>query len=199
MRFGSQKGIELMRNSIHYESGVVRVAPEDGVCKIVDEMIHYSVGCVVVADEERRPLGIVTDRDLLERVVCAGLDPATTRADAVMTAHPVTGRTDEPLERIIARMKSTGTRRLPIVRDEKVAGFVSADDVIAEIGRELNDVREALRGEVLGARREAQSRSRRDEIAEAVEGIRSQVVTVGSESIGWVKREIDGLRKRFGG
>jgi predicted transcriptional regulator len=162
-------------------------------------MTHYSVGCVVVADEERRPLGIVTDRDLLERVVCAGLDPATTRAEAVMTAHPATGRTDEPLEKLIARMKLTGTRRLPIVRDDKVAGFVSADDVIAEIGRELNDIREALRGEVLGGRREAQARQRRDEITEAFEGIWKQVATFGSESIGRMKREIDGLRKRLGG
>lgn len=188
-----------MRNSVHYESGVVRVAPADGVCKIVDEMSHYSVGCVVVTDEERRPLGIVTDRDLLERVVCAGLDPATTHAEDVMTAHPVTGRTDEPLEAIIERMKSTGTRRLPIVRDERVAGFVSADDVVAEIGREMNDIREALRGEVLGARRESQARHRRDEFGAAIQGVRSQVATLGSESIGWMKREIDGLRKRIGG
>ena len=188
-----------MRESSHYESGVVCADPSDHVGKIVQEMIYHSVGCVVVVDEERRPLGVVTDRDLMRRVVCAGLDPEKTRADAVMTAHPVTGQSDEPLEQIIEKMKATGTRRIPVVRDDQVAGFVSADDVVAEIGRELNDVREALRGEVLGARREAQARRRRDEITATIEELRNHVVNLGSESMGWVKREIDAMRNRLGG
>jgi CBS domain-containing protein len=187
-----------MRDASHYESGVVCVGAADDVCKVVQEMERNAVGCVVVVDAERRPLGVVTDRDLLRRVVCAGLDPEQTRADAVMTAHPITGRTDEPLERIIEKMKSGGIRRIPIVRDGEVAGFVALDDVISEIGRELGDIRAALRGEVLGARREARIRSRREEIAATIEELRNHVANLGVDSMQWCKRELDDLRKRLG-
>lgn len=187
-----------MRNTSHYESGVVQVGPEDDVGTIVSEMIHYAVGCVVVADGESRPLGIVTDRDLLRRVVCAGRDPRTTHAKDIMTAEPVTGRTDEPLERILEKMKSLGVRRLPIVHDEKVVGLVSLDDIVAEIGHELADIRAALRSEVLGSRRDAQRRRRRDEVAATLEVLRGQVAEISAESRDWIHRELEALRKRLG-
>jgi len=187
-----------VRKSSHYESAVVRVQPHDDVREIVEEMIQYSVGCVVVADGEGRPLGVVTDRDLLERVVCAGLDPAETRADSIMTAHPVTCDTDEPLETVIERMQAAGVRRLPAVRDGAVVGLVAVDDIVSELGRELFEVREALRGEVLGARRSAQARRQREEVTATLEELRNQVAHLGADSVAWMKREIDGLRKRFG-
>lgn len=187
-----------MRNSTHYESGVVQVGPDDDVVTIVNEMVHFAVGCVVVVDLGTRPVGIVTDRDLLRRVVCAGRDPQTTRAKDVMTAEPVTGRTDEPLERILEKMKSLGVRRIPIVHDEKVVGLVSLDDVVSEIGREIADIRAALRSEVLGARRDAQRRRRRDEVAATIEVLRGQVAEIGAESMDWIQRELEALRKRLG-
>jgi CBS domain-containing protein len=116
-----------------------------------------------------------------------------------MTADPVCGATDDPLERILAKMKSAGVRRLPIVREEQVVGVVSIDDIVAEIGRELADVRAALRNEVLDARRTAQRRRRRDEIAAAVEALRAQVVHLGADSVDWIQRELDAVRKRLGG
>lgn len=186
-----------MRNSSHYESGVVQVGPEDNVGTIVSEMIHYAVGCVVVVDEQTRPLGIVTDRDLLRRVVCTERDPRTTHARDVMTAEPVTGRTDEPLERILEKMKSLGVRRLPIVHDEKVVGLVSLDDIVAEIGRELADIRAALRSEVLGSRRDAQRRRRRDEVVATMEELRGQIAGISAESREWIQRELEALRKRL--
>ena len=188
-----------MRESSHYESGVVKVQPEDPVTKIVDEMVYYAVGCVVVADEDRRPLGIVTDRDLLWRVVCAGRDPAKTPAKEVMTPDPVTGSTDETLERLLEKMKSAGARRLPIVRNGEVVGLVSLDDIVAEMGRELGDIRAAIRSEVLGARQTAQRRRRRDDIAATFEELRHQMANIGTDSRDWVRREMETLRKRLGG
>lgn len=188
-----------MRNAAHYESVVVKVHPSDTVSRIVDEMSHYAVGCVVVVDARRRPVGVVTDRDLLHRVICVGRDPEKTGAEEVMTADPVCGATDDPLERILAKMKSAGVRRLPIVREEQVVGVVSIDDIVAEIGRELADVRAALRNEVLDARRTAQRRRRRDEIAAAVEVLRAQVARLGADSVDWIQRELDAVRKRLGG
>lgn len=188
-----------MRSSHHYETSVVCVRVDQSVRKIADEMSYYAVGCVVVTDSERRPQGILTDRDILTRVVCSQRDPEKTLADEVMTTDPVTGATDEPLQTILAKMESARVRRLPIVREGKVVGLVSLDDIIAEIGRELGDIRSALRNEVLSARRAAQHRRIRDEIAVSFERLRSQIAHIGGDSTDWIQREIDTLRKRMGG
>jgi CBS domain-containing protein len=188
-----------MREAVHYESGVVVVGPDDNVCKIVEEMCYYAVGCVVVVDEQRAPVGVVTDRDLVRRVIRHARDPEKMRADDVMTADPVCGGTDEPLERLLQKMKSAGVKRLPIVREGSVAGLVSLDDIVAEIGRELYDVRAALRSEVLDARRTAQRRRRRDEVAATMEELRVQISHMSADSVEWVQREIDALKRRMGG
>jgi len=160
--------VTIVRSSTHYESRVVEVRPGDTVRKIVEEMSFYAVGCVVVVDGRSRPAGVVTDRDLLSRVICARRDPDKTLAEDVMTADPVVGSTEEPIERLLEKMRTAGVRRLPIVREEKVVGLVSIDDLVAEIARELGDVRAGLRGAVLGARRTSQRRRRREEAAAAV-------------------------------
>ena len=188
-----------MRNSTHYESRVVEVRPDETVRKIVEEMSFYAVGCVVVIDEQRRPVGIVTDRDLLSRVICARRDPEKTLAADVMTADPVVGSTEEPLERLLEKMRSAGVRRLPIVREEAVVGLVSVDDIVAEIARELGDVRAGLRGAVLGARRTSQRRRRREEAEATVEEFRKRVARASADSVNWVQRGIDALRRRLGG
>jgi CBS domain-containing protein len=188
-----------MRSSHHYETGAVCVRPDQSVRKVADEMSYYAVGCVVVTDAERRPLGILTDRDLLTRVVCTRRDPEKTLAEEVMTPDPVTGATDQPLQAILAAMESAGVRRLPIVRDGSVVGLVALDDIIAEIGRELGDLRSALRSEVLGARRAAQRRRVREDIAATFEQLRSQMANIGSESTDWIQRELESLRKRMSG
>jgi CBS domain-containing protein len=191
--------VTIVRSSNHYESGVVKVRPDDTVCKIVDEMSFYAVGCVVVVDEQLRPVGVVTDRDLLRRVICAKRDPEKTLAEDVMTADPVAGATDEPIERLLEKMRSAGVRRLPIVREGQVVGLVSIDDVVAEIARELGDVRAGLRDAVVGARRASQRRRRREEVAATIEELRTQLAHLSGDSMDWIRREIGAMRKRLGG
>jgi CBS domain-containing protein len=188
-----------MRNSTHYESRVVEVRPDDTVRKIVEEMSFYAVGCVVVVDERSRPVGVVTDRDLLSRVICARLDSEKTLAQDVMTADPVVGATEEPIERLLEKMRTARVRRLPIVREGKVVGLVSIDDIVAEIAIELGDVRAGLRGAVLGARRTSQRRRRREEVAVAIETFRTRVARRGASSLDRVRREIDTMRRRLHG
>ncbi len=69
---------------------VVIVSPEDSLRDAAALMSAKDVGTLVVADRERRPLGILTDRDLALRVVADGRDPEQTRVGGVMTAPAVT-------------------------------------------------------------------------------------------------------------
>ena len=184
-----------MRTVRHYESEVVTAAPTASARALADRMDAYAVGCVVVVDGERAPVGIVTDRDLVRRVVAPGRDADKTRAADVMTAELVLGSSDDRLEWVVSKMKARAVRRLPIVRDGRLVGIVTLDDVVSELGRECRDLRAALRSEVLGARREAGRRRRREELEAALAEVRATLGELGAQSQQWLRRELRGLRR----
>jgi CBS domain-containing protein len=184
----------------HYENAVVSVARGTSVREVADRMDEHAVGCVVVVDDSRAPVGILTDRDLVRRVVAAGRDPDKTSAGDVMSGDLATGSTEDPLERLLERMQQRGVRRLPVVlHSGALAGIVTLDDVVCELGRELGDLRAALRKEVLGARRSAPRRRRLEEIEGAFEEIREKLVRLGIASRERLQREFDALRQRISG
>jgi CBS domain-containing protein len=186
-----------VRGAGHYRSEVVRIAPDAAVAEAAQRMDRFAVGCLVVVDAGGATVGILTDRDLLRRVVAAGGDRERTRVADVMTRDPVHASPREPLERLLERMRGAGVRRLPILEDGRLVGLVSLDDVVAALGRELGDVRAALRDEVLGSRRGARRRRRREELEEALETLRGGVGDVGQQVIEWLQREVEGVRERL--
>ena len=188
-----------MRGSHHYESRVVTVQGDATAAEIAELMDLHAVGSVVVTDDAGGPVGIVTDRDLLRRVVAVGRDGESARADDVMSSELVTGSSEDALEDLLKRMVARGVRRVPLLKEGRLSGIVSLDDVVCEIARELGDVREALRGEVIGARRHARRRHRREEIESALEEMRGQLMRLGTQSVEWLHKELDGLRTRLGG
>jgi CBS domain-containing protein len=104
----------------------------------------HHVGCLVIT-REGRPVGILTDRDLVMRVLAEGLDPATTRIDDVLTYDPLTLRETDTVDAAARCMQEHGIRRLPIVDETgAVAGIVTADDLLVQLGRQLNAVGEAI-------------------------------------------------------
>jgi signal-transduction protein with cAMP-binding, CBS, and nucleotidyltransferase domain len=116
-------------------------------------MRDRNIGSVVIVDDARRPIGIVTDRDLAIRVLEPGLDPKATLADAVMTRNvrtmPASASANEALE----TMRQLGVRRLPVVgvRGE-LFGIVSVDDVLQRVAEELGSLSLVLAHSVGGAR-----------------------------------------------
>lgn len=94
-------------------------------------MQQREVGALVVLDEERRVEGIVTDRDLVLRVLARKKNPRELRVADVMTRAPHTVTEDTPIESAVSLMHSGEFRRLPIVDDEgRLAGLISLDDVL---------------------------------------------------------------------
>lgn len=134
-----------MGNLMHKR--VVALRPGDKVAKAAKLMREKGVGCILVLDEEKRPIGILTDRDIVVSVIAMELDPDTTRLDQVMTQRVVTAREDEILLRAARSMAEARVRRLPIV-DEKgsVAGIVSVDDILVVLITELSNVCSAIVG-----------------------------------------------------
>lgn len=122
--------------------------PEESVREAARRMTLEEIGTLVVLDEERRPLGIVTDRDVTVRCVGEGLDPDRTDVGSIMTAPVSTVQEDTPIEEAAARMAGWGVRRLPVVdAEERLVGLLSIDDLLELLAEEQQSV-----GRLLGRR-----------------------------------------------
>lgn len=112
-------------------------AEGDEAAAVARTMRDARVGCVVVT-RGVHPVGIITDRDLALRVVAEGRDPTRTRASEIVTYDPFVIEEEAEIETAAARMREHGVRRLPIVDGSgKVVGMVTADDLLALLGREF--------------------------------------------------------------
>lgn len=172
------------------------MGPEATVFEIADAMEMHSVGCVVVTDEAERPLGIVTDRDLVRRVVAVGREAEKTRAREVMSGDVATASPSEHLPRVIEIMRARGIRRLPLVEGGRVVGIVALDDILAELVSDLWNVSEAARIELRDAQRTARRRRQREAREAALEELRSQLVHLGHEARELLRTELAGLLRR---
>jgi CBS domain-containing protein len=105
-------------------------------------MREHHVGSLVVVDETargRRPVGIVTDRDIAIEVVAEGVAPASVTVGEIMAPDLVTAaEADEPWE-TIGRMRQKGVRRVPVVDDDGLlVGIIAVDDLLEIIAEQLD-------------------------------------------------------------
>ncbi len=89
--------------------------------------------------------GIITDRDLLYRVVAEGKDPKRTRVLEVATKLVFTCRADDPLTVAMDLMASHNIRRLPVTEDERVVGWLTLSDLSRRLLIESEVVQNGLR------------------------------------------------------
>lgn len=106
------------------------------------------VGTLVVQDESKTPVGILTDRDIAIRLAAKGMDPRETTVGKVMTASPKTVSENTPIETAITAMRSGPFRRLPVVDDAgKLVGLLSLDDILDLLAEEFQAIGELLNRE----------------------------------------------------
>jgi CBS domain-containing protein len=123
--------------------------PPDALCREAAQLMRdEGVGCVVVAEQER-PLGIVTDRDLVVRVIAAGRAPEKTLLRDVMSGEPVFLASERALDQVIATMRQQHVRRIPVVDAEgRLEGVLALDDLLPLLAGQLGDLAEAIHGEL---------------------------------------------------
>jgi len=111
-------------------------------------MYRHQVSCLVVVGSRGRdkvPVGMVSIRDVATSVLLKGEDPDITAIASIMSRPPVVAREDCTLAELIAILRGSGLRRLPVVdASGALAGIVSADDVIAAMAELMEDLAHAL-------------------------------------------------------
>jgi CBS domain-containing protein len=120
----------------------VTIEPNDSLIDAARRMRAEHVGDLVVVDDARHPIGVLTDRDIVVSAVAQSPEALTTLlVGDVMTLDPVTARAYEPVEAALGRMTRRGVRRLPIVDDEgALCGIVTLDDVVRALSHELSSL-----------------------------------------------------------
>jgi CBS domain-containing protein len=116
-------------------------APDESVQSAAQRMGKAGVGSLVVLDERRRPIGIITDRDLVVRVIGSGRDPVSTPVGRVMTRNVKVIDEGSAIEAALVTMRGAAVRRVPVVdRKGALVGLLSLDDVLELLAEEVAQV-----------------------------------------------------------
>ncbi len=115
-------------------------------------MRDFHVGDLVVAesrDGRRRPVGILTDRDIVVGVLAKDVETGSVAVQDVMGGELVTTTDDESLLDAIQRMRAAGVRRAPVVDHEgMLIGILTVDDLIDLLSETLNDLSRLISREI---------------------------------------------------
>jgi CBS domain-containing protein len=118
----------------------------ESIRQAAQRMAKANVGTLVVLDDDRRPVGIVTDRDAMTRCVAESLDPDGTTVGAIMSGSLTVTREETPIEDALSQMAGAHVRRMPVVDAEgRLVGIVTLDDVIDLLAEEAKTLGRVLR------------------------------------------------------
>ncbi len=124
----------------------------ESILDVARLMREYHVGDVVVVtrtDSGNRPVGILTDRDIVIEIVAKEVDAASLKAGDVMQRDLVVVTEDSDLLSTIELMRDKGVRRLPVVNSEgHLEGVVTVDDLLELIAEQLDDLVGLIRHEI---------------------------------------------------
>lgn len=109
------------------------------------KMAELNVGSLPICGEDDRLKGVVTDRDIVVRVVAEGQDPSQVTAGALAQGKPVTVGADDDADTILRTMSEYQVRRLPVIDGHSLVGIVAVADVARALpDRPVGDLLQAL-------------------------------------------------------
>lgn len=115
---------------------VVTSTPEATIVDVAQLMKNADIGPILIVDNETSNtlVGIVTDRDIVMKVIADGQDARTTRVGEVMSKKLVTCRTDDDVDVAMKSMAQFQLRRIPVVEDNmRLVGIISQADLATRV------------------------------------------------------------------
>jgi len=136
-------GILLVRDVMTKDVRVVR--PDTSVKEVVAVMNKFDIGSIVVVQGER-PVGIITERDILKRIVEPCLDPETVTARQIMTSPVVTIDENASINEAAKLMAKKGIKRLLVTRNkDEIMGIITFTDIVTKVPDMLSILEELVR------------------------------------------------------
>ena len=141
------RSIKIIDLSVHT---VATIPLGTSVLDCSKAMRALHVGSLVVINDDRQPVGMITDRDICIEVVALEKDPKGLKVEDVMSSPVCTAGADETVVDALARMREQGIRRLPVVDNEgRLVGIITVDDImdviVEEISEQLDSIVRAIK------------------------------------------------------
>lgn len=109
------------------------IGENESVTTAAEKMAKLDVGALPICGEDDRLKGMLTDRDIVVKVLAQGKDPASTKASQLAEGKPITIRAEESAEQALRTMTEHKVRRLPVIEDRRLVGVVSQGDLAAAL------------------------------------------------------------------
>jgi len=121
--------------------GIQRIDASATVKEAAKKMRDEEVGCLLVV-EDSKLYGIITEDDIITKVVVEGRSPQTTRVDDIMVKEVVHITSEKSIEDAAELMTGKKIKKLPVVDDHKLVGIVTATDMVAAEPRMMDQLAE---------------------------------------------------------
>jgi CBS domain-containing protein len=141
-RRSEMASIVLVRDIMSKDVRLVR--PDTSVKEVVATMNKFDIGSIVVVQGDR-PVGIITERDILRRLVEPCLAPETLTARQVMTSPVLTISETASIEEAAKLMARKMVKRLPVMNNQKLVGIVTFTDIVTKVPTMLSILEELVR------------------------------------------------------
>lgn len=138
---------------------VVIIGKQDSICTAARLMREHHVSDVVVVESSNGiniPLGVLTDRDIVVKMIAAGLDLDAVSIGDLMNDQLLTANETDEVMTTLKRMRHKAVRRIPVIRQDRgLIGILSIDDILDTLAEQLNDIDQII------AREQCQGREAR--------------------------------------
>ena len=125
--------------------GAECIGENDSIVDAAKRLAELDVGAMPICGEDNRLKGMLTDRDIVLKVIAAGKDPSTTKAGELGEGKPVTIGADDSIDEALHTMAEHKVRRLPVIDGHDLIGIVSQADLARSIDEEkVGDLVEAI-------------------------------------------------------
>lgn len=125
---------------------VITATPDHRIGDIARILVRERIGAVVIIDDERRPVGILSERDIVRAVAAEGAAALEWPATELMTRHLYTGKPDDTVADMMQLMTERRIRHVPIVEAGRMVGLISIGDVVKARISETEVEVDTLRG-----------------------------------------------------
>jgi CBS domain-containing protein len=109
---------------------VLTIAPDAAVLLAAQKLRNHRVGCLIVVDEQNHLVGVISERDIVQKVVAETRDPSSVRVDEIMTDRVIACTAKASLEEAQRLMTENNIRHLPIVNGQKPLALISSRDLL---------------------------------------------------------------------
>jgi CBS domain-containing protein len=125
--------------------GVECIGENDTVLEAANQLAKLNVGSMPICGEDNRLKGMLTDRDIVVKVLAAGKDPGSTTAGTLAQGEAVTIGADDSIDELLRTMIEHKVRRLPVIDGHQLVGIVSQADVARNLPEDrVGDLVEAI-------------------------------------------------------